>query len=267
MPDEAGEQADAEATGPVTVPAPRAAAVVVARDHGALVGETVRAVAEVAGIDLVLVVDDGSRDDTWVRARDADAVVVSHPRPLGPAAAYETGATAVAGFELGETRSVARHLLFVDASLGEMAKEAGGLSAPVFDRRADLVVGAVPTVAGAAPLAAFAGQGIARATGWRPHAPLSRQCCLTREAFEAARPLSRGAGLPVGLLIDVHRHGFRVVEVPVEFGTAAEAPGSAAPATSRRPGPRPWAEVASALARRGVLPPARTLRMRRDAPD
>jgi hypothetical protein len=41
--------------------------------------------------------------------------------------------------------------------------------------------------------------------------------CLTREAFEAARPLARGWGVETGLTIDLLTAGFRVQEVPCEL--------------------------------------------------
>ncbi len=41
--------------------------------------------------------------------------------------------------------------------------------------------------------------------------------CLTREAFEAARPLARGWGVETGLTIDLLLAGYRVVEVPCDL--------------------------------------------------
>ncbi len=61
----------------------------------------------------------------------------------------------------------------------------------------------------------LAGAGIERATGWRPAEPLNGQRCLTRAAFEAARPLADGWGAETGLTIDLLRQGMRVTEVEV----------------------------------------------------
>jgi hypothetical protein len=61
----------------------------------------------------------------------------------------------------------------------------------------------------------LSGAGIERATGWRPAQPLNGQRCLTRDAFEAARPLAAGWGAETGLTIDLYRRGLRIVEVEV----------------------------------------------------
>lgn len=53
----------------------------------------------------------------------------------------------------------------------------------------------------------LAREGIARATGWTPTQPLNGQRCLTRVAFEAARPLAHGFGVETALTIDLLRRG------------------------------------------------------------
>ena len=67
----------------------------------------------------------------------------------------------------------------------------------------------------------LSGAGIERATGWRPAEPLNGQRCLTRAAFEAARPLAAGWGAETGLTIDLLRKGMRIVEVEVPLAHRA----------------------------------------------
>jgi hypothetical protein len=59
--------------------------------------------------------------------------------------------------------------------------------------------------------------GIRRATGWTPAQPLNGQRCLTRAAFDAARPLARGFGVETAMTIDLKRKGLRVTEVEVDL--------------------------------------------------
>jgi hypothetical protein len=58
----------------------------------------------------------------------------------------------------------------------------------------------------------LSGAGIERATGWRPAQPLNGQRCLTRDAFEAARPLAAGWGAETADHRPASR-GLRIVEV------------------------------------------------------
>ncbi len=67
----------------------------------------------------------------------------------------------------------------------------------------------------------LSGTGIRRATGWAPAQPLNGQRCLTRAAFELARPLARGWGVETALTIDVFRRGLRVLEVEVPMSHRA----------------------------------------------
>lgn len=69
----------------------RVAVVIPAKDEARRIAQTVRAAKAIPHVDLVLVVDDGSEDNTQDVARDAGAVVVRHSHNRGKAAAMETG--------------------------------------------------------------------------------------------------------------------------------------------------------------------------------
>src|SRR5215472_9748454 len=100
------------------------AVVIPARNEADRIADTVAAAAALPGVDLVTVVDDGSRDGTARVARQAGAAVLSHARNRGKAAAMETGAAAVRLLDQREPRDVPRHLLFLDADLEATAAEA-----------------------------------------------------------------------------------------------------------------------------------------------
>jgi hypothetical protein len=74
----------------------RVAVVIPAKDEQARIAATVRAAKAIPNADLVVVVDDGSIDDTQHVARAAGAVVVRHSVNRGKASAMETGASVVA---------------------------------------------------------------------------------------------------------------------------------------------------------------------------
>jgi hypothetical protein len=92
----------------------------------------------------------------------------------------------------------------------------------------------------------LSGAGIRRATGWTPAQPLNGQRCLSRAAFEAARPLAGGFGVETAMTIDLKRKGMRILEVEVEM--AHRATGTDLRAQLHRA--RQFADVARALATR-----------------
>lgn len=201
----------------------RVAAVIPARNEQERIGATVRAVRALPHVDLVVVVDDGSRDETAAVARAAGARVFRHARNRGKGAAMETGAEGVRGYEADERRSGAdvapRHLLFVDADLGETAGAAAALIEPVCAGEADMTIARFPAtrlrLGGHGMVVRLAREGIRRATGREMEQPLNGQRCMTRRAFDAASPLAPGFGVETGLTIDLLSRGFRVVEVEV----------------------------------------------------
>jgi glycosyltransferase involved in cell wall biosynthesis len=82
----------------------------------------------------VIVVDDGSTDDTAARARDAGAIVVRHERNLGKGCAIRTGLE----YALKQDRS---HVLFLDADLQHDPTEISRLVARAEQGHGDLVIG------------------------------------------------------------------------------------------------------------------------------
>lgn len=223
------------------------AVVIPARNEADRIEATVTAAAGLPGVDVVLVVDDGSADATAEAARRAGAVVLRHQRNRGKGAAMETGAEAARLAD--QRRQGPRHLLFLDADLAGTAALAGPLIEPVAAGTADMTIAVFATtvkLGGHGLVVGLSGAGIRRATGWRPAQPLNGQRCLTRAAFEAARPLARGWGAETGLTIDLLRKGLRVREVEVEL--AHRATGTGLRAQLHRA--RQFADVARALATR-----------------
>lgn len=225
------------------------AVVIPARNESDRIRQTVTGAAGLPGADLVVVVDDGSRDGTGALAAAAGALVVRHSRNRGKAAAMESGAEAVLLLERQEGRAQPRYLLFLDGDLGDTAIGAAPLVEPVRAGRADMTIAVFADrvrQGGHGLVVALSGAGISRATGWRPAQPLNGQRCLTRAAFEAARPLAPGWGAETGLTIDLLRQGLRVQEVEVPL--AHRATGTDWRSQAHRA--RQLAEVAWALAAR-----------------
>ena len=127
------------------VPSGDVAVVIPARNESDRIRATVTGAAGLPGVDLVLVVDDGSRDGTAAVAQDAGASVVRHSRSRGKAAAMESGAEAVRLLEARDHRPRPRHLLFLDADLGQTAGDAAPLTEPVRAGEADMTIAVFAT--------------------------------------------------------------------------------------------------------------------------
>jgi Glycosyl transferase family 2 len=225
------------------------AVVIPAKDEAQRIRATVRAAAELPGVDVVVVVDDGSVDGTAAIARDAGAVVTRHDRNRGKAAAMETGAEAVRVLDQQDDRASARHLLFLDADLADSAAFAAPLAQPVLSGQADMTIAAFSStvkLGGHGIVVGLSSSGTRRAIGWSPAQPLNGQRCLTRAAFEAARPLAAGFGVETALTIDLARQGMRITEVEVPL--AHRATGTDLRSQLHRA--RQLADVARALATR-----------------
>ena len=206
-------------------------AIIAAQDEAVRITATICAVKRIAGVDQVIVVDDGSSDATAQLAGEAGAVVVRHPRNRGKAAAMASGAEAAAALDLRDPAASgrARELMFIDADLGDSAANMAILVAPVASGEADMTIAVLPAQetpgAGHGFVVRLARTGIERLAGWTPTQPLSGMRCLSRDAFDAASPLARGWGVEVGLTIDVLGAGLRVLEVPCDLQHRVSGPG------------------------------------------
>jgi glycosyltransferase involved in cell wall biosynthesis len=188
----------------------RVVALVAARDEAPLIGATVAALRELDGVSQVVVVDDGSRDDTASRALAAGAAVLRLDRPRGKGRALE-----------GALRRLepADVWLLADGDLGETAGALSAVLEPVELGEADVAIARFPPGEGGGfgLVKRAAARAIRILGGLRVREPLSGQRALTGKALEAVRPLALGFGLETAMTIDAARAGLRVVEVPAEL--------------------------------------------------
>lgn len=192
------------------------AVLIPAHDEAATIAETVSAALSVEGVGRVVVVDDGSRDDTAMIAERAGAKVVRMLGNAGKGGALEAGAKRVENADV---------IVLIDGDVGATARQAGLLIAPVLAGTADMTIATFPRLAhkaGFGLVMRLARWGIARYGGaFDATAPLSGQRALTRDCFAAVRPFSAGYGAEVGLTVRALRAGFRVAEVETTMAHAA----------------------------------------------
>ena len=203
----------------------RVACIIPAKDEQQRIAATVTAARALPHVSIVVVCDDGSNDRTGEHAAAAGAIVVTHARNRGKAAAVESAVNGLGVLEQRDHRPECGTLLLLDADLADSAANCAPLVEPVVTGRADLTIGVLPaqqTADGSAPggfglVMGTAARGITELTGWTPRAPLSGQRCITRRAFELASPLAAGWGVEVGMTIDVLRAGLTVDEIDIDL--------------------------------------------------
>lgn len=181
-------------------------ALVPAKDKGGSVADTVAALLSLDAVDEVMVVDDGSTDETAEAALSAGARVLRLPRNVGKGAAVAAGVAATPEADV---------YLLVDADVGSTAAVTDRLLAPVLEGHADLAVAVLPGAgrrAGFGTVRSLAEAGIRRATGEGARAPLSGQRAIRAELLRSL-PLAERFGLETAMTVDARRAGARMVEV------------------------------------------------------
>lgn len=190
--------------------------VIPAWNEGNTIGKTMQAIKRgaatspiISDIELI-VVDDGSTDDTMFQAASLADQIISFPENRGKGAALEAG----------WKKSAAPIILFLDADLGETAVHFPLLVHPIIAAEADMTIAKLPpalTRGGFGLVKRLACYGIAACSGFQATAPLSGQRALRKDVLTALPPFGSGFGIEVGLTIDAVRLGYRVSEVEVPF--------------------------------------------------
>lgn len=197
----------------------RVCALIPAYNEADRIGTTVAALRARPEIESVVVMDDGSSDDTADLARSAGATLVLTGRNGGKGAAL--GAAYAAARDFGDV------FLLLDADLGASAGEAVKLLPPLLADEADMTVGMLPPdpdfaasgrSGGAGLVVRLARWGIVRRTGQTFRQPLSGQRAVRRAVLEAlGGAFASGFGVEVDLTVRAIKAGFRVQEVATDF--------------------------------------------------
>ena len=194
----------------------RALVVIPAFNESATIGTVVERLQLGAADVDVLVVNDGSRDDTGAKAKERGASVVSHVFNLGYGAALQTG------YKCAD-RAGYRFIVQMDADGQHDPGDVSGLLEPLRAGRADVVIGSRFVEASGYQM------GVARSLGrrffrWvliacrgpRIADPTSGFQALARPAFRFCCADFYPSDFPdIDVLLLLHRQGFRLLEVPV----------------------------------------------------
>lgn len=188
---------------------PRVAVLIPAYNEADLIGETVKAALAMPGTDEVVVIDDGSDDETASVASEAGARVIQLAENAGKGAALNA---AIAQVE-------ADIYLMIDADLGASASETYRLLEPLAADHADLSIAIMNAPAGHKGGFGFVMKlsrwAIRKYGGTVVTAPLSGQRAFRNELIQDIDGFEQGFGVETAMTIDALRMGYRVVEVPL----------------------------------------------------
>jgi len=162
-------------------------------------------------LDLdIMVIDDGSQDQTGLRALDAGVRVLQLKRNKGKGNALREGLKKTDG----------DIIVFLDADLRESSSEAYKLISPILSNEADVVIARFKKQAkkkGLGFVKALAYYGVKCFTGKEITSALSGQRAFKKEVLDAIGTIPEGFGIEVGMLIDILKKGFVVKEVDVDM--------------------------------------------------
>jgi glycosyltransferase involved in cell wall biosynthesis len=167
-------------------------------------------------VDWVIVVDNGSTDETAVRAQNAGAIVVAEPRRgYGYACAAGTAVALQSGADI---------LIYMDGDYSSRPHEVPRLRLPILDDEADLVLGSRTLghiEAGAMPPHQRLGNWLSallisllygiRVTDLSPYRAIRADLIQSLEMREMT------FGWPTEMMVKAAKQGARLVEVPVSW--------------------------------------------------
>jgi glycosyltransferase involved in cell wall biosynthesis len=189
----------------------RTAAVIPALDEA---GSIAQVVAGVRGaVDHVIVVDDGSSDQTAERARAAGAEVIVHGINRGKGNAVRSGLARVLDGQF-------THVLLLDGDMQHLPEEAASLVEHAVRSGADVVLGQRRFDRDRMPPSRYHANRIgSRVLSWFVGVPVEdTQCGFRVFRVDALRPLRLNATkyeIETEMLVKVRRRGGRVETVPV----------------------------------------------------
>lgn len=173
--------------------------------------QTITSLKSLADIGQIIVVDDGSQDNTVGLVDKLDVELIKLKGNHGKGSALNAGAQRVKG----------EYIALVDADLQESAREIDKLITPVVNGECDMAIAVFPpaTKKGGLGIAKkIAAVGLKIFTGQNFIAPLSGQRVMSTKVFKDLLPFAVGFGVEVGMTLDAISKGYKIKEVLTTMG-------------------------------------------------
>lgn len=174
---------------------------------------TIEGIKDINCIDDIIIVDDGSSDNTFKIASSYDNVkTLKLDNNMGK------------GFALNYGLKIAMQnsdiIGFLDADLGETSRDIEKLIYPVLDDECDVTIAKFPPAkkkGGFGLVKKLAKNGVKMLTGEELDSTLSGQRVFKKEVLQNFEEMPFGYGVEVGMTIDILKKGYKIKEVLVNM--------------------------------------------------
>ncbi|SCH11330.1 MULTISPECIES: glycosyltransferase family 2 protein [unclassified Romboutsia] len=189
--------------------------IVPAYNEESRIKNTLEAIKNIKEINEIVVVDDGSSDNTTKVASEVNSekiVVLKLDKNKGKGYALNYG--------LKIAMKNADIIGFLDADLGSSASDVKKLIDPILNDEADVVIAKFPPAkkkGGLGFVKGLAKDSVFEMTGVELDATLSGQRLFKKEVLEKFNEIPFGYGVEVGMTIDILKYGYKIKEVLVNM--------------------------------------------------
>ena len=188
----------------------RVSVIIPAYNEGSVVGDTISALKKLTYIDEIILVDDGSQDDTSAIARKMGAKVIKINHNSGKGNALNIGAK----------NAVGEVVALIGADLGSTADCAEKLIKPVMEGAADMTIAQITASKGSGGFGLVKGlakYGVRHLTGVEMSSVLSGQRAMRRGVLQDVVPFAKGFGVEVDMTIKAIKKGYSIQEIPLDM--------------------------------------------------
>lgn len=189
--------------------------IIPAYNEASKIKDTLENIKDIDEINEIIVVDDGSNDDTSkiassVKSEKLKLFTLEKNKGKGYALNY--------GLKIAMEK--ADIIGFLDGDLGDSSKEVKKLINPMLNNEADVIIAKFPPAkkkGGLGFVKKLAKESVLETTGKELEATLSGQRLFKKEVLKKFDEIPFGYGVEVGMTIDILRYGYTIKEVLVNM--------------------------------------------------
>lgn len=183
-----------------------------AHNEGDRITSTIEALNQSKYMHKTIVIDDGSKDNTFSIAKNLGVETYRLDKNCGKGFAINFG--------LQKVLDKSDIIVFLDADIGATAIEVDKLIDPIFINEADVTIAKFPSAkkkGGFGLVKNLAKFGVKSFTGHTIYTSLSGQRAFKSEVLKRLGPIPSHYGMEVGMTIDILNMGFKIKEVEVNM--------------------------------------------------